>query len=109
MQILWVCRVCCWVLLFCANTGTICSLPKLVFWLQGNVDPMVLFGNEAAITAAVNKCLLQGGPKHHILNVGHGVVQGTPEENVGLFVKLARESGELFKSQAAAEKELAVV
>lgn len=64
--------------------------------VQGNVDPMVLFGTQEAIEAEVKKVLLQAGPKGHILNVGHGVVQGTPEENVGLFCELARQSGSLF-------------
>jgi hypothetical protein len=58
---------------------------------QGNVDPMVLFGPEELICEAVKSCLSAAGPQHHILNVGHGVVQGTPEENVELFVRLARE------------------
>ena len=61
--------------------------------IQGNVDPMALFGTEDTIKKAVQQCMDAGGPQHHILNVGHGVVQGTPEENVELFVKLARESG----------------
>jgi uroporphyrinogen decarboxylase len=74
--------------------------------VQGNVDPMILFAPEEQIRAAVNKCLLQAGPKGHILNVGHGVVQGTPEENVGLFCELARQSGSLFAGSKAQEKEL---
>ncbi|CAI5465347.1 unnamed protein product [Closterium sp. Yama58-4] len=53
--------------------------------LQGNVDPMVLFGPEASIRAAVADCLSKAGGRRHILNVGHGVVQGTPEESVALF------------------------
>ncbi|CAI7764243.1 unnamed protein product [Closterium sp. NIES-53] len=61
--------------------------------LQGNVDPMVLFGPEASIRAAVADCLSKAGGRRHILNVGHGVVQGTPEESVALFCKLAQESG----------------
>ncbi|GFH17479.1 uroporphyrinogen decarboxylase, partial [Haematococcus lacustris] len=32
-----------------------------------------------AIVDATNKLLLAAGPRGHILNVGHGVVQGTPE------------------------------
>ena len=60
--------------------------------LQGNVDPMVLFGSEAKIREAVERCIADAGPGRHILNVGHGVVQGTPEENVGLFCDLAREA-----------------
>lgn len=66
--------------------------------LQGNVDPMVLFGSEETIRENVHRCLRQGGPQHHILNVGHGVVQGTPEENVGLFCQLARESASIHSA-----------
>lgn len=61
--------------------------------IQGNVDPMILFGPEEAIRGAVEQCIAGAGRRHHILNVGHGVVQGTPEEAVGLFCQLARESG----------------
>ena len=61
--------------------------------LQGNVDPMTLFGPEEAIRRAVQECVSQAGPQRHILNVGHGVAQGTPPENVGLFCELARQTG----------------
>eukprot|EP00475_Leptophrys_vorax_P037768 TRINITY_DN6556_c0_g1_i1.p1 TRINITY_DN6556_c0_g1~~TRINITY_DN6556_c0_g1_i1.p1 ORF type:complete len:421 (-),score=18.38 TRINITY_DN6556_c0_g1_i1:219-1430(-) len=71
--------------------------------LQGNVDPMVLFGPEAAIEAAVDECLRKAGGRKQILNVGHGVVQGTPEEAVGYFCQLARESGKYKQAQAASE------
>ena len=64
--------------------------------LQGNVDPMVLFGPEEKIREEVEACLEAAGRRRHILGVGHGVVQGTPEENVGLFVKLARESASVL-------------
>lgn len=67
--------------------------------VQGNVDPMVLFGTQEAIEAEVKRTLLEAGSKGHILNVGHGVVQGTPEENVGYFCELARQSGKLFAEQ----------
>lgn len=60
--------------------------------VQGNVDPMVLFGPEEAIKAEVERCLRAAGPRGHILNVGHGVVQGTPEASVALFCELARQS-----------------
>lgn len=65
--------------------------------LAGNVDPMELFGGEAAIAKAVERCLLEADNAgrargRHILNVGHGVAQGTPEEAVGIFCELARRS-----------------
>ena len=79
--------------------------------LAGNVDPMELFGGEAAISRAVERCLLEadnGGRARgrHILNVGHGVAQGTPEEAVGHFCELARRSaatlGEASKAAVVA-------
>ena len=60
--------------------------------VQGNVDPMTLFGSEASIRNAVQECLQMAGPSRHILNVGDGVMQGTPEESVGLFCELARQT-----------------
>lgn len=61
--------------------------------VQGNVDPMVLFAPEEQIRQTVAACIADAGSSGHILNVGHGVAQGTPEENVALFCQLARESG----------------
>jgi uroporphyrinogen-III decarboxylase len=69
--------------------------------VQGNIDPMVLFGTQELIEREVKRCLLEAGPKGHILNVGHGVVQGTPEENVAWFCELARRSGGLFAAEDA--------
>lgn len=84
--------------------------------IQGNVDPMVLFGPEEAIREAVEQCIAGAGRRHHILNVGHGVIQGTPEEAVGLFCQLARESirsqavpSESFSAQLARPVELSSV
>lgn len=62
--------------------------------LQGNVDPMVLFGDEDTIRSEVKSCidaLTNDDGRHHILNVGHGVVQKTPEENVGLFIETCKQ------------------
>ncbi|KAI3435503.1 hypothetical protein D9Q98_001569 [Chlorella vulgaris] len=70
--------------------------------LQGNVDPMVLFGTEDEIRKAVTRCLVEAGPAHHILNVGHGVIEGTPEESVGLFCDLARQSADILKAHGQA-------
>lgn len=56
--------------------------------LQGNVDPMVLFGSEDVIRENVTRCLLQGGKNHHILNVGHGVVQKDSGGKCRLFLSI---------------------
>mmetsp|Transcript_58512 Transcript_58512/g.141193 ORF Transcript_58512/g.141193 Transcript_58512/m.141193 type:complete len:464 (-) Transcript_58512:96-1487(-) len=63
--------------------------------LQGNVDPFVLrHGGEAEVRDAVRRTIDEaGGPGRHILNLGHGVLQGTPEENVLHFVEEAQAYG----------------
>lgn len=57
---------------------------------QGNVDPAVLFAPLDAVEAAVKDCCKKAGPKGHILNLGHGVLVGTPEEAVAKFFDTAR-------------------
>ena len=58
--------------------------------VQGNVDPIVLFAGEAAIEAAVADCVAKAGPRGHILNLGHGVLVGTPEEAVAQMFDLSK-------------------
>jgi uroporphyrinogen decarboxylase len=70
--------------------------------VQGNVDPLLLFAPEQQIRDTVRQCIADAGKTGHILNVGHGVAQGTPEENVGLFCQLAHESGAHQKELVAA-------
>jgi uroporphyrinogen-III decarboxylase len=60
--------------------------------LQGNMDPMYLFASEERIRQEVANNVRDAGNSKHILNVGHGVVQGTPEGNVGAFCDAARAS-----------------
>lgn len=59
--------------------------------LQGNVDPTVLFCGEAAIEAAVRDVLQKAGGRGHILNLGHGVLVGTPEEAVAHMFSLSKQ------------------
>ncbi|GAP23248.1 uroporphyrinogen decarboxylase [Gluconobacter frateurii NBRC 101659] len=58
--------------------------------LQGNLDPMALFsGGEAMIREAkAIRDSLKGRP--HVFNLGHGVMQHTPPENVGALVDAVR-------------------
>ena len=60
--------------------------------LQGNMDPMYLFAGRERIYEEVANNVRDAGESKHILNVGHGVVQGTPEESVGHFCDAARAS-----------------
>ena len=62
--------------------------------LQGNLDPMVLFGGESAVRAEVRRVLdsfgapqrADGGHDGHIFNLGHGINQYTPPEAVAALV-----------------------
>ncbi len=57
--------------------------------LQGNLDPMTLFGGEAAIRAEVRRVLADFGPigaGGHVFNLGHGISQHTPPEAVSVLV-----------------------
>jgi uroporphyrinogen decarboxylase len=60
--------------------------------VQGNLDPIALFAPEALLRARVEEVLRQaGGMPGHIFNVGHGIVPGTPVENVQRVVRWVRE------------------
>ena len=59
--------------------------------VQGNIDPTVLMGSQEQIRAAVHECIRKGGGRGHLLNLGHGVLQGTPEESIQHFVDAAKE------------------
>lgn len=67
--------------------------------VQGNVDPVVLFGTQAAIEEAVADCIAKAGPRGHVLNLGHGVLVGTPEENVAYMFELSKRA--LYKQPAS--------
>jgi uroporphyrinogen decarboxylase len=57
--------------------------------LQGNLDPMTLFGGEAAIRAEVRRVLADFGTVGaggHVFNLGHGISQHTPPEAVSVLV-----------------------
>ncbi|RYR45971.1 hypothetical protein Ahy_A07g031740 [Arachis hypogaea] len=58
--------------------------------VQGNVDPGVLFGSKEFITERINDTVRKAGRGKHILNLGHGIVVGTPEENVAHFFEVAK-------------------
>ena len=55
-------------------------------------DTAIVVLVQEVIRRNVERCLQQAGPRKHILNVGHGVLQKTPEQAVALFCRLARES-----------------
>ncbi|MBC2770076.1 uroporphyrinogen decarboxylase [Pusillimonas minor] len=57
--------------------------------LQGNLDPMTLFGTEAAIRTEARRVIDDFGPVGtggHVFNFGHGINRFTPPEAVGILV-----------------------
>ncbi|CAM9305298.1 unnamed protein product [Choristocarpus tenellus] len=71
--------------------------------VSGNVDPLVLLGPKQGIIDAVNSCIVEAGGQGHILNLGHGVLQQTPEKAVATFVDAAKST----KLDAVMEKQVA--
>ncbi|BAY07444.1 uroporphyrinogen decarboxylase [Calothrix sp. NIES-2098] len=59
--------------------------------VQGNLDPGVLFGSKAFIRDRILDTVRKAGNWGHILNLGHGVLPETPEENVAFFFETAKQ------------------
>jgi len=61
--------------------------------VQGNLDPITLFAPDSILETRVNEILAHAaGRPGHIFNLGHGIVPGTPVENVLRVVDLIRAS-----------------
>ena len=60
--------------------------------VQGNLDPITLFAPLEVLERRVKEILrAANGRPGHIFNLGHGIVPGTPVENVQAVVKMVRE------------------
>jgi uroporphyrinogen decarboxylase len=59
--------------------------------VQGNLDPCVLFGSKEFIRDRIYDTVSKAGNQGHILNLGHGVLPSTPEENVAFFFETAKQ------------------
>jgi uroporphyrinogen decarboxylase len=70
-----------------ADLGRSCAV-------QGNLDPITLFAPPDILRKRVREVLDQAaGRPGHIFNLGHGIVPGTPVENVQRVVEYVREYG----------------
>ena len=58
--------------------------------VQGNVAPGLLFGTPEAIQARIDDCVSKARGRRHILNLGHGILPGTPEENGRAFFEAGK-------------------
>lgn len=65
--------------------------------VQGNIDPGVLFGSHQFIRDRILDTIRKAGHGGHILNLGHGVLVGTPEDNVRVFFETAKQADQLLK------------
>jgi uroporphyrinogen decarboxylase len=66
--------------------------------VQGNLDPITLFAPVEILEQRVKEILRAAhGRPGHIFNLGHGIVPGTPVENVQAVVKMVKE----FRLEAA--------
>jgi uroporphyrinogen decarboxylase len=66
--------------------------------VQGNLDPITLFAPLEILEQRVKDILRSAsGRPGHIFNLGHGIVPGTPVENVQAVVRMVRE----FRAEAA--------
>jgi len=62
--------------------------------VQGNLDPITLFAPEDVLKDRVREVLAAAvGRPGHIFNLGHGIVPGTPVENVIKVVEWIKEYG----------------
>jgi uroporphyrinogen decarboxylase len=64
--------------------------------VQGNVDPGLLFGTPEAIRARILDTVRKARGRRHILNLGHGILPGTPEENARVFFEAGKAVNELL-------------
>jgi uroporphyrinogen decarboxylase len=62
--------------------------------LQGNLDPCVLYGNEAVIREKTREMLRTFGTRRHVANLGHGVYPDISPEAVKIFVEVVKEYSE---------------
>ncbi len=60
--------------------------------VQGNLDPVLLFADQKTLRQRAHDVLRRaGGRSGHIFNLGHGILQETPVENVKALVEFVRE------------------
>ena len=62
--------------------------------VQGNLDPAALFAPPEELKRSIDIVLQEGrAARGHIFNLGHGIVPGTPVENVIMTVEWVKEFG----------------
>jgi uroporphyrinogen decarboxylase len=75
--------------------------------LQGNFDPMALFATPEAVATEARAVLDSFGPHRradgryggHVFNLGHGINQHTPLENVQALVETVHAHSRAIRQQ----------
>jgi uroporphyrinogen decarboxylase len=58
--------------------------------VQGNLDPCVLFAKQDYIRERILDVVQKAGNKGHIMNLGHGILSTTPEDNARFFFETVK-------------------
>jgi uroporphyrinogen decarboxylase len=58
--------------------------------VQGNLDPLALLAGGDQLRTSVTRILDAFRERPHIFNLGHGILQDTPVENVEQLVALVK-------------------
>ncbi|MEW5765433.1 MAG: uroporphyrinogen decarboxylase [Acidobacteriota bacterium] len=61
--------------------------------LQGNLDPLALFGTRATVEREAARVLGEAPGVGHVFNLGHGILPETPVENVKALVEAVHRLG----------------
>ncbi|WP_206209018.1 uroporphyrinogen decarboxylase family protein, partial [Vogesella mureinivorans] len=59
-----------------------------------------LFGSQDFIRERILDTIRKAGNRGHILNLGHGILPGTPEENAAFFFETAKQADKLLAVHA---------
>jgi uroporphyrinogen decarboxylase len=68
--------------------------------VQGNVDPCALFGSKEFIRDRILDTIRKANNRKHILNLGHGILPNTPEENAAYFFEVGKQADQLLAVHA---------
>ena len=71
--------------------------------LQGNLDPLVLLTDPETVAREASAIVRAAGPAPgHVFNLGHGIVPGTPPENVAALVEAVHVTSRAIRPAVAA-------
>ena len=61
--------------------------------IQGNLDPVLLMADREVVCARARELLSEvGGRPGHVFNLGHGILPGTPVDNVIALIDTVHEA-----------------